>query len=63
MSGAQLCGAARDGDAAQVGMLLSTQGAQFFINYQNARGATPLFFEAESGYAAVTKQLVTSTFR
>jgi hypothetical protein len=58
MSGAQLCGAARDGDTAQVGMLLSTQGAQFFINYQNARGTTLLFFGAKNGYPAVTTQLI-----
>ena len=30
------------GDEARVSTLLSTQGAQSFINYQGALGATPL---------------------
>ena len=42
--GLQLCQAARDGDAAKVRMLLSKPGAQSFINYQEASGATALFF-------------------
>jgi hypothetical protein len=33
MTGHQLWKAARDGDAAKVRTLLSTQGAQSFINY------------------------------
>ena len=36
MTGQQLWGAVRDGDAAKVSTLLSTQGAQSFINYQDA---------------------------
>ena len=40
MTGQQLWEAARDGNAAKVRELLSTQGAQSFINYQDARGAT-----------------------
>jgi hypothetical protein len=32
MTGQQLCEAARDGDEAKVSTLLSTQGAQPFIN-------------------------------
>jgi hypothetical protein len=32
MTGQQLCEAASDGDAAKVSTLLSTQGAQSFIN-------------------------------
>jgi hypothetical protein len=40
MTGQQLLEAACDGDAAKVGTLLSTQGAQSFINYQDANGAT-----------------------
>ncbi len=40
MTGQQLCEAALVGDAANVGTLLSTQGAQSFINYQDARGCT-----------------------
>ncbi len=40
MTGQQLWEAARDGNAAKVREQLSTQGAQSFINYQDARGAT-----------------------
>ena len=40
MTGEQLWEAARDGDAAKVRTLLSTQGAQSFINYQGAHGST-----------------------
>ena len=58
MTGQKLCEAARDGDAAMVSTLLSTQGAQFFINYQDADGATPLHEAAGQGHAAVTKQLL-----
>ncbi len=43
MTGKQVCAAVRDGDAAKVSTLLSTQGAQSFINYQDEHGATPLF--------------------
>jgi hypothetical protein len=39
MTGQQLLEAARDGHAAKVGTLLSTQAAQSFINYQGALGA------------------------
>jgi hypothetical protein len=42
MTGQQIYAAAGDGDAAKVSTLLSTQGAQSFINYQDAHGATPL---------------------
>ena len=58
MMGQQLCKAAHGGDAAKVSTLLSTQGAQSFINYQGARGATPLFLAAGKGHAAVTEQLI-----
>jgi ankyrin repeat protein len=58
MTGQQLLEAARDGDAAKVRTLLSTQGAQSFFNYQDAHGATPLFFAAANGHEAVTKQLI-----
>ena len=54
----QLCEAARDGDAAKVGTLLSTQGAQSVITYQDANGNTPLHFAALHGHEAVTKQLI-----
>ena len=59
MTGQQLCEAARAGDAAKVSTLLSTQAAQSFINYQDADGATPLFFAASKGHEAA----VTSIFR
>ena len=58
MTGQQLCEAALIGDAAKVGSLLSTQGAQSFINYQGAHGGTPLHLAADKGHAAVTKQLI-----
>ena len=54
----QLLDAARDGDAAKVSSLLSTQGAQSLINYQDAQGATPLFIAAQKGHASVTEQLI-----
>ena len=44
MTGKAMTGqqAARDGDTVNVSTLMSTQGAQSFINYQGALGATPL---------------------
>jgi hypothetical protein len=60
MSGQQLCEAARDGEAAKVSTLLSTQGAQSFINYQDANGYTPLLFAAQNGYSAITEKLLTA---
>ena len=38
MTGKQLSEAARAGDAEKVRTLLSTQGAQTFINYQDEHG-------------------------
>jgi ankyrin repeat protein len=58
MTGQQLCEAARDGDAAKVSTLLSTQGAQSFINYQEVDGGTALHAAAFGGHVAVTKQLL-----
>jgi ankyrin repeat protein len=58
MTGHQLCEAACVGDAAKVSTLLSTQGAQFFINYQDASGGHPLLYASGQGHAAVTKQLI-----
>ena len=58
MTGQQLWEAARDGHAAKVSTLLSTQGAQSFINYQGANGTTPLLCAAQNGHASVTKQLI-----
>jgi ankyrin repeat protein len=58
MTGQQLGEAARDGDAAKVSTLLSTQGAQSFINYQDALGRTPLHIAAANGHASVTQQLI-----
>jgi hypothetical protein len=73
-TGQQLCEAADDGDAAKVSTLLSTQGAvystrlhnsllstqgaQSFINYQDALRATPLQAAAAKGHAAVTNMLI-----
>ena len=58
MTGQQLWKAARAGDAAKVSTLLSAQGAQSFINYQNAHGLTPLQSAAFNGHEAVTEQLI-----
>jgi hypothetical protein len=60
MTGQQLCDAARDGDAAKVSTLLAVHGAQFFINYQDEHGSTPLHIAAAKGLEAVTKQLITA---
>ena len=54
----QLLDAAREGDAAKVSALLSTEGAQSLINYQDTQGATPLYVAAQKGHAAVTEQLI-----
>ena len=56
--GQQLCEAALIGDAAKVGTLLSTPGAQSFINYQDVHGVTPLFVAAANGHETVTEQLI-----
>ena len=61
MTGRQLWKAAHDGDAAKVmkiRTLLSTQGAQSFINHQDADGITPLHLAAQNGHGAVSKQLI-----
>jgi ankyrin repeat protein len=58
MTGHQLCEAALVGDAAKVGTLLSTQGAQSFINYQDAHGSTPILFAAQNGHSSVTEMLI-----
>ena len=58
MTGQQLWEAARDGDAAKVRTLLSTQGAQSCINYQDEKGFTPLLHAAGNGHEAVSKQLI-----
>ena len=56
--GPQLWGAALDGDAAKVRTLLSTQGAQSFINYQEEHGCTPLHIAAIKGHEAVMEKLL-----
>ena len=58
MTGQQLCDAARDGDAAKVSTLLSTQGARSFINYQGAHGVTALHLAAENGHAVVMEKIL-----
>ena len=58
MTGQQLCDAASDGDAAKVRTLLSTQGAQSFVSYQNEHGFTPLHFAAGNGHETITKELI-----
>jgi ankyrin repeat protein len=46
------------GDAGKFEMLVSTPGAQSFINFQSTTGATPLHVAAGNGHAAVTKHLL-----
>jgi ubiquitin len=58
MTGQQLCEAVRDGDVVKVSTLLSAQGAQSFVNYQDAYGVTPLHFAAQEGHATVTEKLI-----
>ena len=58
MTGQQLWNAAHQGRASKVRTLLSTQGTQSFINYQDAHGSTPLHAAALKGHAAVTKELI-----
>ena len=58
MLGQQLWSAAGHGEDGEVRRLLSTEGAQSFINYQGARGSTPLHVAAINGLEAVTKQLI-----
>ena len=51
--------AAHDGDTVAVRALLSSAGAQSFINYkEETSGATPLYCAARKGHAAVTEQLI-----
>jgi hypothetical protein len=47
-----------DGDTVTVRKILSTEGAQSLINYQDSFGATPLLAAAANGHEVVTKQLI-----
>ena len=58
MTEQQLWEAAHDGDAAKVRTLLSRQGTQSLINYQDANWQTPLHEAAHKGHEAVTKLLI-----
>ena len=58
MTGQQLCDAVRDGDAAKFSKMLSIQGVQSFINYQDEHGFTALHLAAGKGNASVMKQLI-----
>ena len=58
MTGKQLCETALIGDPVKVSKLLSTQGAQSFINYQDAHGITPLHEAFVNGHVAVTEKLI-----
>jgi 1,6-anhydro-N-acetylmuramate kinase len=57
-AGEQLRQAVRRGDAAKVSTLLSTQGAQSFINYQDEHGRTLLHDATIRGHETVTEQLI-----
>ena len=63
MQGMNLVQAAHDGDTVAVRTLLSSAGAQSFINYMEETSgafmwATPLSCAARNGHAAVTEQLI-----
>ena len=58
VTGAQLFRAASHGDTSTVRTLLSVEGAQSLINYQNAHGTTPLNMAARRGHAPVTELLI-----
>jgi ankyrin repeat protein len=58
VTGPQLLDAASHGDTSTVGTLLSEEGAQSLINYQDANGTTPLYMAARSGHAPVTELLI-----
>ena len=58
MTGRQLYNAAKDGQIATVRTLLSTPGAQSFINWQDSVGFTPLFIAAHSGHTGVAELLI-----
>ena len=57
-TGAKLFKAAHDGDTEEVITLLSTQGVQRFINYQNSVWRTPLSMAIFGGHSTVTKELI-----
>ena len=61
MTGQQFCETARDGDAMKVSTVLSTQVAQSFINYQDARGTTPFHITTVNGHAVVTELLIAAS--
>ena len=58
MLGQQLWSAAGHGEDGEVRRLLSTEGAQSFINYQGAHGKTPLHLAAGFGHEAVMEKLL-----
>jgi len=58
VTGPQILRAASHGDTSTVRTLLSVEGAQSLINYQNANGATPLNMAARRGHAPVTELLI-----
>ena len=47
--------ALRHGDTVTVMKMLSTAGAQSWIDYQSDLGYTPLYIAAQEGHAAATK--------
>ena len=56
--GPQLWGAALDGDSVKVRTLMSTQGSQSFINYQEEYGCTPIHIETIKGHETVMEKLL-----
>ncbi len=60
VTGPQLLYAARHGDASTVRTLLSVEGAQSLINYQDATGTTPLNVATRHGHTSVTELLIAS---
>jgi hypothetical protein len=61
MTGKQFCETTRDGDTSKFSTLLSTQGAQSFMNYKDTHPCTQLHVTSIGGYQyeVVTKHLTT----
>jgi ankyrin repeat protein len=57
-AGPRLLMAARDGDTSSVQTLLFASVMQFYINYTDKDGRTPLFTTASKGHAPIVKKLI-----
>jgi hypothetical protein len=60
MTGHQLGEGVGHSETTKVSTLLSTQGVQSFINYQNEDGCTSLHITVGKGHVSVTKHLLSA---